>query len=135
MRVVLDTYVLVSGIFFAGIPGRILGAWSDGKFDLVATAEIVSEYRGVVGRLQASFPSVNADPTLDLVVRGCHLVEAIPVPPSACEDPDDVKFLSAALGGLADCVVSGDGALLRASGFSGVVVLKPREFVRRFLER
>ena len=30
MRVVLDTNVLVSGIFFGGVPGRILSAWAEG---------------------------------------------------------------------------------------------------------
>jgi len=27
MRVVLDTNVLISALFFAGLPGRILAAW------------------------------------------------------------------------------------------------------------
>lgn len=41
MRVVLDTNVLVSALFFAGTPGRILSAWADGRFDLVASPEIL----------------------------------------------------------------------------------------------
>jgi len=27
MRIVLDTNVLISGIFFSGLPGKILQAW------------------------------------------------------------------------------------------------------------
>lgn len=34
MKVVLDTNVLVSGIFFSGPPAVILRAWSQGKFRL-----------------------------------------------------------------------------------------------------
>lgn len=30
MRVVLDTNVVVSGVFFGGVPGKILSAWSAG---------------------------------------------------------------------------------------------------------
>lgn len=32
MKIVLDTNVLVSGIFFSGSPADILRAWSRGKF-------------------------------------------------------------------------------------------------------
>lgn len=44
MRVVLDTNVLVSGVFFAGLPGLILKAWRDGRFELVLSEEIIEEY-------------------------------------------------------------------------------------------
>ena len=40
--------------------------------------------------------------------RGCR------VPDDACTDRDDIKFLECAVGCRADCVVSGDRALLRA---------------------
>ena len=36
MRVVLDTNVLMSGIFFSGPPAMILAAWSEGRLDLLA---------------------------------------------------------------------------------------------------
>ena len=47
MRVVLDTNVLVSGIFFKGPPMRILEAWAARRFELIVTFEILSEYRRV----------------------------------------------------------------------------------------
>jgi hypothetical protein len=40
MRVVLDTNVLISALFFAGLPGRILGAWIDERFELLASVEM-----------------------------------------------------------------------------------------------
>lgn len=133
MRVVLDTNVLVSGIFFAGIPGRILAAWSEGRFEMLATVDILTEYRRVVARLERRFPSLEAQPVLDLLIRECRLVEPVPVPASACEDPDDLKFLGCALAGRASCIVSGDRALLRASGFEGLEVLTPGAFTRHYL--
>jgi predicted nucleic acid-binding protein len=60
---------------------------------------------------------------------------AIPVPADACDDRDDVKFLACAISGKATCVVSGDRALLRASGYERIEVLTPRSFVKRFLEQ
>ena len=133
MRVVLDTNVLISALFFAGLPGRILAAWIDERFEMLASVEILGEYRRVVARLEGRFPSVEAQPLLDLVIRNCHLVDPTVVPPSACEDLDDLKFLSCAVSGRASCIVSGDRALLRASGFEGIEILTPRAFAGRHL--
>ena len=106
MRVVLDTNVLVSAIFFSGTPARILTAWTDGRFEACATVEILTEYRRVVARLERRFPSIEAQPVLDLVIRSCRIVEPVSVSASACDDPDDVKFLGCALAGGASSIVS-----------------------------
>lgn len=45
MRIVLDTNVFVSGVFFSGPPCDILNAWRSGKVRLVLSAEILEEYR------------------------------------------------------------------------------------------
>ena len=44
MKVILDTNVLISGIFFSGPPHQILNAWRDGKIQLVISQEILKEY-------------------------------------------------------------------------------------------
>ena len=44
IRVVLDTNVVLSGIFFAGVPGRILDAWRAGGLTLVLSPAILAEY-------------------------------------------------------------------------------------------
>ena len=135
MKVVLDTNVLISGIFFSGLPARILAAWADVRFELVVTVEVLAEYRRVAERLHKRFPAIDIKPILDLVTRETRIVGPVSVPASACDDPDDLKFLGCALAGGASCVVTGDRALLRASGFQGIEVVTPREFVRRHLER
>jgi predicted nucleic acid-binding protein len=120
MKVVLDTNVLISGIFFSGPPARILAEWAGG---------------GVGERLHKQFPAIDIDAVLDLVTRETRIVKPKPVPASACDDPDDLKFLACALAGGARVVVTGDRALLRASGFQGLEVVTPRDFVRRHVER
>jgi len=135
MKVVLDTNVLMSGIFFAGPPARILTAWAEDRLDLLATVDILAEYRRVGSRLRKKYPSIDVDPVLDLVIRESRIVEPVPVETDACSDKDDLKFLACALAGNADCVVSGDRALLRASGYEGIEVMTPRDFQTRFLEK
>ena len=51
MRVVLDTNVLMSGIFFAGPPATILAAWVEGELELLASVDILTKYRRAGSRL------------------------------------------------------------------------------------
>jgi predicted component of viral defense system (DUF524 family) len=46
MRVVLDTNVIISAMFFSGPPSRILSAWIEDRFELVLSPEGV---RAAVG--------------------------------------------------------------------------------------
>ena len=45
MRIVLDTNVLISGIFFSGPPSRILKAWRNQVFQIALSKEILDEYK------------------------------------------------------------------------------------------
>ena len=45
--VVIDTNVLISGIGWVGAPRKIIDAWIDDKLTVVATPEIVEEYKRV----------------------------------------------------------------------------------------
>jgi predicted nucleic acid-binding protein len=79
MRVVLDTNVLTSGILFTGPPARILAAWAEGDLDLLASVDILTEYRRVGDRLRKKYPSVDVDPVLDLIIRESRIVEPVPM--------------------------------------------------------
>ena len=45
MKIVLDTNVLVSGIFWGGVPEKILELAISGDVEIYATEEILNEYR------------------------------------------------------------------------------------------
>lgn len=45
VKIVLDTNVLVSGIFWSGVPFKILEYWMQNKFELVISREILNEYQ------------------------------------------------------------------------------------------
>ena len=47
MRVVIDTNVFVSGVFWKGPPAEILRAWRAGRIEIVLSPEILDEYRRV----------------------------------------------------------------------------------------
>lgn len=131
MRVVLDTNVFVSGVFFGGFPGEVLSAWRDGTLEVVVTREILEEYVRVGERLSARFPDVDLGPALELVAASARLVTARPLMEPVCRDMHDDKFIACALAAEADCIVSGDLDLLAVSPFRNVTVVRPRELVER----
>lgn len=129
MRVVVDTNVFVSGVFFGGPPGDILSAWRDGLIEVLVSREIVEEYVRVGDRLSRQFPGVDLGPALELVAVAAKLVLAPPLPEAVCRDADDDKFLAGAVAGEAQYVVSGDRDLLAVSSWQGVTVVSPRDLV------
>ena len=134
MRLVVDTNVFISGVFFAGVPFRILDAWRCRRVDLVVSPEILQEYRATGLVLSAEFPGVDLGPWLDLVYARGTVVDAPSLEHQVCTDPDDDKFLACALAGRVRLITSGDKALLRVSGYSGITVLTPRHFADQYLD-
>jgi len=53
VKLILDTNVLVSRIFFGGVPGQILTAWADEQVSLVLSPAILDEYAQVGAELAA----------------------------------------------------------------------------------
>lgn len=133
MRVVVDTNVFVSGVFFTGPPHEILNSWRDQRLELILSPEILAEFQATGDELAAEFPGVDLAPWLDLVRMAGFFVDAPPLTESVCTDPDDDKFLACALAGKAKIVISGDRALRATSGYRGVTVLNPRQFVDTYL--
>ena len=130
---VVDTNVLMSGILFGGTPGRILSAWRDGRVRVVMSPDIVDEYVRVAERLTDRYSGVDVQPILALIVQNTEVVPSSPLPDAICDDPDDDKFLACALAAGVELVVSSDKKLRAASGYEGIKVVTPRQFVDRWL--
>jgi putative PIN family toxin of toxin-antitoxin system len=130
VKVVVDTNVLVSGIFFGGVPGRVVDAWVAGQLELVLSPEILDEYRRVGRELATKYPerAVALAPVLALITINATLVDAAPLAEPVSVDPADDMFLAAALSSGARLIVSGDRHLLDVAGWRGIVVLTPRAF-------
>ena len=129
MRAVVDTSVWVSGIFWTGLPHRLLLRWRDGEFEAVVSPVLLDELNRVLHAIAQTIgaPAGLADEWADLVALGAELVipaEAVAV----CRDPDDNAVLEAALAGLVDCIVSGDQDLLSLGEFRGIPIVTPRQF-------
>ena len=51
MRIILDTNVFISRIFYTGPPSQILKAWRDGKVQLLVSPSILDEYQRIGAEL------------------------------------------------------------------------------------
>ncbi|MCX5829670.1 MAG: putative toxin-antitoxin system toxin component, PIN family [Deltaproteobacteria bacterium] len=131
MKVILDTNVFISGVFFSGPPHQILNAWRDGIIKLVISQDILSEYRRVGEAFSDEFPSIDLRPILDLVTIEAELYDTKDLPEPLCSDPDDDKFLACAIASGSRIIISGDKHLLKVSGYQDIEILKPREFINK----
>ena len=134
MRVVLDTNVVMSAIFFGGDPKAIVRAAVSKRVELVATKAVLAEYHEVAERLHEHYPSVSFRRPLAILESIVKLVRPATLG-GVCRDPDDDAIIACALGGKAKIVCSGDDDLLALNGFRGLEILNPRYFKARYLIR
>jgi len=134
MRIVLNTNVFISGIFFTGPPYQILKAWRDGKVQLLVSPSILDENQRIGVELALQFRDVDLRPFWDLLTIQAEIVLAPTLPQVIHDDPSDDKFLEAAVAGNASYIISGDKHLLKLSEFQGIQILKPKDFVQRHLK-
>jgi len=135
LKIVLDTNVFISGVFFTGPPYEILKAWRDGRIQILISEEIIEEYRRVGELLSKRFPAIELGPVLQLLAIHSEFVRPHKLTAQVSEDPDDDKFLECAISGNSNLIVSGDTHLLRISGHKGIEVISPRNFLDNYLNK
>ena len=133
MRIVLDTNVFISGVFFSGPPYEILKAWIDKRIQILISSEILQEYKRVGEELQYRYPEIKIIPILKSFSKNAILISAPSLPHQVCVDPDDDKFIECAVASKCKTIISGDKHLLKLTGYKGIDVLKPKQFVDSYL--
>ena len=131
MRVVLDVNVLVSGLLSgSGAPSDTLRAWLAGRFELVISAELLTELERTLAypKIRKRVTPDEAARFVDLLRRTATLAaDRAPDPRFRSEDPDDDYLVGLAAAERA-LLVSGDRHVL-ALADRLVPVYSVREFV------
>lgn len=134
-RAVLDANVMISAaIQPKGASGRILRSLLERfTFELVVSPAILAEVRRSL-----SYPKVRkyikiSEEDLDLWVTSIELI-ALPVDGNlrlhvVAADPDDNRYIEAAVEGLAQFVVTGDKHLLALKSYENIRIVTPRMFL------
>ncbi|MEN9450204.1 MAG: hypothetical protein RJA83_818 [Pseudomonadota bacterium] len=69
IKLVLDTNVFISGIFWSGTPSKILNAWHEKILKIVSSLEILDEYSRVSDILAKKYPNIDIAPFVNLMIR------------------------------------------------------------------
>jgi putative PIN family toxin of toxin-antitoxin system len=127
-RVVLDTNILISSVL-GGALVVVLEKWDAGKFTVIVTTDVVSEYFEVLNRPKFGLKQE----TIDKIVNYIYQFSEFVVPAEKIQfienDPKDDKFLEAAIAGKVDFIVSGDNHLLDLKEFRSIPIISGREFL------
>ena len=131
MRIVVDTNVLVSGVFWGGTPSQVLNKWVQGEFDLVTSEPVLSEYTRVLKELGEIKDAQLAQHWEQFIFRHALIVQ-----PQHhfkySRDKDDNKFLDCAVAGGAKYLVSGDTDLLVLGKVAEVEIIRVKDFLKNF---
>ena len=133
MRVIIDTNVFVSGIFWSGPPYKILKAWQLQKITLVISQDIFDEYKRVAKALTDKYPTIDTDPFLQLIAINAEAHIPVVLKHPISRDPDDDKFIACALAAHVKFIISGDQDLLTLSRYQDIEIMTPALFVRKIL--
>ena len=125
-KVVIDTNVFLSGLFFGGNPEKILRLWQAGRIEVLLSPELAAEiilktkkFNQEQKFLEEWAYILNYDTT--------HLLVKETV--SLCRDPKDNMLLSLAKQSKADYLITGDKDLLSLKTLAHTHILTPREFL------
>ena len=131
MNVVLDTNVLISGVFWRGPANRILELWANDKIEVVVSPEILTEYQRLLAKMERDKPAGLADAWTVFIAQHARVIHPAGHP-RLCRDPDDDKFLHCALSAGARVLVTGDKDLLSMGRVADVELLTPTAFLHRY---
>lgn len=134
MRVVLDTNVIVSAALVrGGNEDRILRAWQRAAFELILSPKILEEMGRVLlhQKLQRLRWMVENEviSLLQSLAEESVLVSGR-LALRVSRDPEDDKFLAAAIEGNSGYVVTGDKDLLDLKTYRGAQIVSPTTFLR-----
>jgi putative PIN family toxin of toxin-antitoxin system len=134
MKVLFDTNIWVSALMTRGLCADLLRLMlrrhGNAGFDLLMCEAVRAETLRI---LSEKFRAMPAD--LEYATTAMTLAREVAEgewhAPEDFPDPDDVPIVSAALGGQADWLVTGDKALLALGNIEGMLCLAPRTAYER----
>lgn len=135
MRAVLDPNVIISGLLSpAGNAARLLEAWGNGEFELIASSALFEELERALGypKLRRHISEADARRVLRWLTESATVVDDPAEPPSVrSADPGD-DYLIALAASRDAILVSGDRHVLDLA--AEIPVFEPARFLEHLVE-
>jgi putative PIN family toxin of toxin-antitoxin system len=130
VKVVIDTNIYLSAIFWKGKPRQVVDLGRERKIQIFTS--FVIEYE-IAEKLEMKFKLSEREVNLIMADFSTFTVPAVSKKKYQVvhDDPDDDKFIECAMACGADYIVTGDRHLLKLEEFSGIKIVKAAEFLSR----
>ena len=128
VKVVLDTNIFISSIFWSGNPHKIIEFALDQQIEVYTSLEILAELEKVL-RNDFEEDLEFIERQITLILEYSKVIQVHARVDVVKDDPDDNKIISCALAACADYIVSGDHHLFDLKEIFGIKILKPKEFL------
>ena len=130
MRVVADTNVLISGIFWDGNESDVLKRFKTEDIMNLISPDIVEEFEGVLSRRKFELTEEEIDSAIGEVLSFSKVIRPKIELNVIKQDPSDNRILECAIYGKADYIVSGDKHLLDLKEFKGISIVTAMELLK-----
>ena len=132
MKILIDTNIVISGLFFHGLPNQLFKELDFEKFNVCINEEILDEYeRQIYKKIINPKYKLNRELN-DKFFSSLQRFEKFS-DLKVCRDPKDDKFINCAIDAKAMYIVSGDNDLLTLKNFAGVEIVTAREFYEKYI--
>jgi putative PIN family toxin of toxin-antitoxin system len=133
MRAVLDTNVLISSVISTGVPHEIVVKGFSSEYQIIVSVATLTEFRDTLLKYPEKFQMDEEDiqQEVETIRYFAEFVDPDEEITAVEDDPDDDKFLEAAVAGNVDYIVSGDRHLLDLESFQEIDIVEPRVFHER----
>ena len=128
MKIVIDTNVMISAMFFGGKPRKLIDLLIKGRVAAYANGPILSEYREASEDFARKYHKPVSIPLPKIIGKLCCIDTETEV--HVCRDPDDDKFIGCAVDSGSKYIVSGDKDLLAVEKYGDVEIVTVADFLQ-----
>ena len=132
----LDTNILISALLFKGELSGIVGLWEEGKIVPIISKETFDELRAVLEYPKFSLSRAEVKSLIENEILPCfEVVNVSEHITGVCRGPGDDKFLSCAISGNTDFIVTGDKDLFdlkKYKKYKSVRIIHASDFMKMF---
>lgn len=132
IKVVFDTNVLISSLFWKGNSRSIVDLAISNKIKSITSSEILEEVEAV---LYEDFPKVPYNKIEEIIkdiLSYSSVIAAGVITVTDLRDIKDTKIIACAISAKADYIVTGDKDLLILKEYKGIKIISPKSFLDSF---
>ncbi|MDG6218117.1 MAG: putative toxin-antitoxin system toxin component, PIN family [Candidatus Thermoplasmatota archaeon] len=134
MNIVLDTNVLVSGVFWKGNESTVLASCLSKDISNFISPSIIDEFDRVLHYDKFQFNTVEIQHALETILACSTVILPQVKLDIVNDDSADNKILECAVAANAACIVSGDHHLLQLGSYKNINIVSAKQFIKLFLK-